>query len=287
MGTYGSSTSDLYNQTAGDFYQDFAPGAGWPAFCALGQNRTAYSSNGGIYTSTTRTNVKAAIDSFAAATVKASTGYTYTITGNTLNVNTATKFWEANNGDFYVNVYLLEDSVMNVQNGQSGVVAHHHVLRGGVSGSWGQNLVNGAVTANQTINKTFTYTIPADWNKSRLHVITMIWKKNGNDYRFINANGVSGSTTGIRNIGEAGNIRMYPNPTASLVNLAFDIDKVSDVSYTVTDITGKVVATKTLAAVPYGTLYESFNTTAWANGTYMVSVMVNNDRYTGKVVVAH
>lgn len=287
MGTYGSPSSDMYNQTAGDFYEDFASGAGWPAFCALGANRTAYSESGGIYPSTTRTNVKTAIDSFANAPVKASTGYNYTISGQTLNVSTVSKFWSADNGEFFVNAYVIEDSVMNVQAGQSGTVAHHYVLRGGLTGSWGVSLVNGAVAANQTFNKNFTFNIPNDWNKSKIKVVVMLWKKTGNHYNFVNANNVPSAATGIRAIGEAGNVRMYPNPGKDIVTLSFDVEQLSDVSYVVTDITGKVVAEKKLSKTDYGVHHESIHTAAWSNGTYMVKLLIGNDHYTGKLVVSH
>ena len=74
MGTYGSSTSNYYNPAAAAFKQAQAPSAGWPAFCANGENRTAYSSNGGIYTATTKTNVVAEVAGFKAKEVIAGAG---------------------------------------------------------------------------------------------------------------------------------------------------------------------------------------------------------------------
>lgn len=287
MGTYGDAASDLVNQTAEDFYADFCQGAGWPAFNAIGINRTAYAAGGGIYPTTTQTNVKATIDSFVTTPVVASTGYTYTIVGNALNVNTTTKFWSAANGDYYVNVYLVEDGVMNVQNGQTGVVAHHEVLRGGVNGTWGQNLVNGAITANQTFNKTFTYTIPAGWDKWKTKVVTMIWKKVGSDYQFVNANNVSNNPVGVNTIEEAGNIRLYPNPATNFAILSIDVAEASDISYVVTDFTGKSVSAKSIKNVQYGVYNEKINTEALTPGTYFVSLSVGKNIYTGKLSVAH
>ncbi|MBP6625341.1 MAG: Omp28-related outer membrane protein [Chitinophagaceae bacterium] len=287
MGTYSSSSSDLYNQTASDFYNDFAPGSGLPAFNALGLNRTEYSTSGGIYPTITRTNVKASIDSFVLTPVVASTGYTYTISGSTLNVNTTTKFWSANNGDFYVNVYLVEDGVMNIQNGQTGTVAHHDVLRGGVTGTWGSSIVNGAVTANQTFNKSFTYTIPATWDKAKLQVVTIIWKKVGSDYQFINANNVANAPAGVTDILEAGNIRMYPNPTANYLNISMDIDESTEISYDVFDMRGQLVYTQSPKKVNYGTHDEVINTSTWSNGNYMIRLNSGKNNYSGKILIAH
>jgi hypothetical protein len=285
MGTYGDNASDLYNQTADDFKMDFAPTAGWPAFCAVGLNRTEYAAGGGIYPSITRTNVKTSIDSFINTPVLASTGYTYTINGNSININTTTKFWAANNGDFYVNVYFVEDGVMNVQNGQTGTVAHHDVLRGGITGTWGQNLINGAITANQTFNKSFSYTIPAGWDKSKLKVVTMIWKKNGSDYMFINANNVANAPAGINNIEEAGNIRLFPNPATNFATLSIDVDQVTNIQYTITDINGKTVLSKSIPHVAYGNYKEAINTESFHQGTYLLKVAVGDHVYAGKLAI--
>lgn len=285
MGTYGSSSSDMYNQTAGDFYNDFASGAGWPAFCAIGINRTAYSTSGGIYTGATQTNVKATVDSFVNTPVVASTGYNYSISGSTLTVNTVNKFWSAGSGDYYVNVYLVEDGVMNTQNGQTGVVAHHHVLRGGVTGTWGTNLVNGSFSANQTVNKSFTYTIPSTWDKSKLEVVTMIWKKVGSDYQFINANNLASAPNGITNIEEAGNIHLFPNPTRDMVHLSVDIIESSKLSLVVTDLRGQIIYQENSKDVHNGKHYVDINTSNWAAGNYVIRVNLNDQQYTGKISV--
>ena len=287
MGTYGSSSSDMYNQTAGDFYSDFASGAGWPAFCAIGINRTAYSSTGGIFTGQTQSNVKATIDSFATSPVKASTGYKYSISGSTLTVNTTTKFWQADNGDFYVNVYLVEDGVMNTQNGQTGVVAHHHVLRGGVTGTWGTSIVNGAVAANATYTKNFSYTIPSTWDKSKLEVVTMIWKKVGSDYQFINANNTAEAAVGVTDIEEAGNIRLFPNPSNDMVHLSLDIPENTSLSYTISDIQGRIHHQQATKEVLIGKQYEDISVAQWANGHYVVRVTLGDNTYTGKLLVQH
>lgn len=287
MGTYGSNSSDMYNQTAGDFYSDFASGAGWPAFCAIGINRTAYSSTGGIFTGQTQSNVKTTIDSFATSPVKASTGYKYSISGSTLTVNTTTKFWQADNGDFYVNVYLVEDGVMNTQNGQTGVVAHHHVLRGGVTGTWGTSIVNGAVAANATFAKNFSFTIPSTWDKSKLEVVTMIWKKVGSDYQFINANNTAEAAVGVTDIAEAGNIRLFPNPTNNMAHLSLDIPENTTLSYTISDIQGRILHQQATKEVLIGKQYEDISVATWMNGYYVVRVNLGNNSYTGKLLIQH
>lgn len=290
MGTYGDEASDLFNQTAGDFYDDFCSGAGWPAFAVNGANRTAYSSSGGIYTSTTRNNCKMVSDSFAATTPLASTGYTYKITGNTLTVNTKTKFWQATSGNYFVGVYVIEDGVMNTQAGQSGTVAHHYVLRGSISAgaSFGVSIVNGSVTSGQTYDKSFTYTLPANWNKSKLQVVTMIWKKSsGPGYDFINANNKADVPASVASLDDNRNIALYPNPASREMNLQVNLEERADITYSVTSATGQVVAHMPVNREASGTHLYTISTGAWASGTYLVTLRIGEKMYSGRLVVAH
>lgn len=290
MGTYGSTSSDMYNQTAGDFYNDFCSGAGWPAFAVNGKNRTAYSSSGGIYTTTTRTNCKTVSDSFAATSPLASTGYTYKITGSTLTVTTKTKFWQATSGEYFVGVYVIEDGVMNTQVGQSGTVAHHYVLRGSISAgaSFGVSIVNGSVTSGQTFDKSFTYTLPANWNKSKLQVVTMIFKKSsGPGYDFINANNKADAPASVASLDDDRNISLYPNPASKEMNLQVNLDARADVTFSVTSVSGQVVAHMPVSTEASGTHLYNLSTSTWANGTYLVTLRIGEKMYSGRLIVAH
>ena len=191
MATYGSSSSsygntDFYNQTAADFKAGFAPTAGWPAFCVNGVNITQYVGSG-IDTGTTHTNAINAINDHKNAPVVANSGYTTSISGNTLTIETRTKFFADLLGEYYIGAYVIEDGVLHIQANQSGSVAHHHVLRGTADDStWGE-LITSASTTGSTFDHTFTITLGSSWVQSNIEVATVIWKKNGSTYEFVNA----------------------------------------------------------------------------------------------------
>lgn len=288
ISTYASSSSDMYNTTSADFSNSFAPSAGYPNFCAIGLNRTAYSSTGGIFPTTTRTNVKATVDSFVASQVVASTGYTYSISGNSITVNTKTKFWQAASGEYYVNAYVAEDSVMNTQASQTGQVPHPFVLRApAATGTWGDQIANGSITANATYDKTFTKTLDASWDKNKLVVFVILWKKEGTKYKFVNANKVATAPASLNDIAQTGHIRVFPNPANANAQLSIDIDKNTNLSYEVLDLNGRaVISTKNLS-VGYGKYYYPLNTAQLANGIYSIRVQMNDNIYHGKLQVAH
>ncbi len=83
------------------------------------KNKTAFSSGGGIYTTTTKTDVLAAIDAFIATPVQASGGGNLTWTGQKLSVKSAVKcFIDQTGNDLYVGAYIIEDKAKSIQNSQ-------------------------------------------------------------------------------------------------------------------------------------------------------------------------
>ncbi len=190
MGTYASTSSDMYNATAGAFKTAFSPTSGWPDFCANGKQKTQFSGTGGIYTGPTKDSVVAEINRHVNAEVKVNSGYSSKIEGDTMIITTKVKFFKDMpvGSTYFLGAYVIEDGVMNTQNGQSGVVAHHHVLRGSaLAGShWGTQITS-ATTAGSTFDYTFKMAIPASWNKNNLEVATIVWEKVGSAYKFVNA----------------------------------------------------------------------------------------------------
>ncbi len=188
MGTYASSTSDLYNTTAANFKSAFSPTSGWPDFCANGIQKTQFSGSGGIYSTRTLDSVVATIVRHVNNPVLVNSGYETSWSGDTINVKTRVKFFQdMPAASYYVGAYLIEDSVLNYQNGQTGTPSHHFVLRGSAHATtWGE-LITCAPAADSTFEHTFSYKVPTGWNKSHLEVATVIWKKSGSAYSFVNA----------------------------------------------------------------------------------------------------
>jgi hypothetical protein len=187
MGTYGSSSSLFYNPAAAAFKNQFDASAGWPAFCLNGRNRTAYSASGGIYTSTTKTNVIAAIDSTFATTAKVNAGFKMAYGTDSIRVSTRTKFFAEMTGDFYLGIYLIENGALGVQTGLSGTVSHHYVLQGSFSQPFGTQIATGTSAANKEILTNFALKTNASWDKTKLKIAAVIWKKNGSTYEYVNA----------------------------------------------------------------------------------------------------
>jgi hypothetical protein len=278
---YGDASSNYYNSTA-DALTSW--GQSWPNWGVNNKNRTAFSSSGGIYTTTTQTTIKSAVDSFYATAAKASTGFTFKIVGNTVTVETKTKFWQAGSGSYYLAAYLTEDSVYGYQNGHTGNAYHHYVLRGSMSGpAYGDLIASGTIAANQTYDKTFTFNITdATWQKPKLKVVTVLWKQNGSSYDFINANHLKDFPTGVSDIPAVQELSIYPNPASGAVKVSGYLTR-SNSELNLINFNGQVVASRKLSGSFFS---EKLDVSNLANGVYLLEIKNEEGaRQTEKIVV--
>ena len=92
-------------------------------------------------------------------------------------------------------------------------------------------------------------------------------------------------TTGVSNIINAESVKASPNPTSNVVNISFSLTTNADVTATLTNMTGQVVATQTVANATKGTV--QFSTAALPSGVYFYTLNANGQHTTGKIAVAH
>lgn len=170
--------------------------SGYPTFTANGVAQLDRP-NGSVNVTSEKAKVKAAVDAHIAAPVVANTGFTTAVSGDQFVIETKTNFFAEGNGDYFVAVYVLEDGIVGKQSGhpQTPNVTHHHVLRGAATLSgrasaktFGEKIASGTVAAGTSVYKKFIFDVGEGHNTSNYEVVTVIWKKNGTKYAFVNAN---------------------------------------------------------------------------------------------------
>jgi hypothetical protein len=278
---YGDNGSNYYNQAAGDLT---SWGQSWPNWGVNNINRTAFQGSG-INPTGTQTTIKSAVDSFYGTVPVASTGFTYTIAGNKITVKTKSKFWKATSGEYYVAAYIVEDSVYGMQNGKPSDVYHHDVLRGSMTAgsTYGVPLASGTINLNQEASKDFTFNIvDPSWVKNRIKIVTMIWKKNGSTYDFVNANHIKSSTTSVANIEAVEDLDVYPNPASQVINISGSLTKAS-AQISLVNAVGQVVYSKD---VNNGQLAERIQIDNLSNGVYLLNITSEGALSSRKIVVA-
>jgi hypothetical protein len=77
---------------------------------------------------------------------------------------------------------------------------------------------------------------------------------------------------------------IMPNPTQGNATLRFDLQNASDLTYTVTDVAGKIMQTTSLNSLAAGSHELSINAESWAAGIYTVSIESNGTTLTKKFV---
>jgi len=155
---------------------------------------------------------------------------------------------------------------------QTGLVAQNqlrYVYAGDTSGftyEGHNNLIPGVAFNNPTSNPTAASFVGV--TDQAFHVIYTI------------------NTLGVANVNKTiSNTNASPNPTSSELAVSFNLSAQANVSVTLTNTVGQVVATQTMDNVTGGK--ASFNTSNLPSGIYFYSVNANGERSSGRVTVAH
>ncbi len=136
------------------------------------------------------------------------------------------------------------------------------------------------VNAGEQHSKTYTFTLPAEWNENNIHIVGMILAPNG---RIDNAGSLKFGSVGINEIDNLVSFRMYPNPSSVSTTVTLELANDSEVQLAVYDMTGKVVASK-----DYGTLSSTelkINTINFETGVYLVELTVNGQKTMKRLIV--
>ncbi|MBL7682714.1 MAG: T9SS type A sorting domain-containing protein [Flavipsychrobacter sp.] len=224
---------------------------------------------------------RAEVASATSGTAVANTGFLVTWKGDSLIVNTRTKFFSAATGDYYVAVYAYENDVVAYQNGQPANPSHHHIFRMPTGATnWGTKLNGTSFTVTSQQDITFKYTVPTTWNKNKMTVFAVIWKKNGTKYDVVNVNSQKSFATSIANTSnEISELIIYPNPASGYFSIN-TTEKFAQGSVTLTDVTGKVIKSETVHSQGQ---HVSLN--GVAPGVYIVTVQLDEKRNTQRIVV--
>ena len=272
MGVYVEFAGDatFENETSTALAHAFAsPNWGIPDF---GVNGVGISSQ-----TISSATISGPVNTFAASIPAASPANKMTFNGNTVTASAKVQFWSAVNGEYYLAAYLVEDGVIHSQAGPAGAngpVAHHEVLRGSMSPAkpFGEQIATGAINANQTFDKTFTFNITDNtWKKEKMSVYTVIWKKSGTKYEFVNASKNGDATTPIEEVSNNLNINIFPNPATKSLNLIFDAKKAGNATFSICDITGREL-NSVATTLKQGVNQSTLNTSSLVPGTYILNI---------------
>lgn len=238
------------------------------------------------------------------------------VNGTTLNVSLTYTFTQAATSAYKVICVLVEDSVTgyaqanayaNNAAGPMGgfeslpssvsaaIMNYNHVARAlSPSFTGAPNVFPATVNVGDVHTFNFAFTLPSSWDPNQVHIIGILVDPTGS---FDNAgmvtlaqaqtNGYVNGTmiNGVQTPAQPdANINLFPNPASDMTYASIDLKQSEEVSMTITDVTGKVVAQRNYGELN-GANMLPINTTEFAKGIYMVEIRTGSTVTTTKLIV--
>lgn len=239
-----SSSSALYSSASAGLYAFHEPRSSTPVFYVNTVNEVEYASSGGIFTAQTKVNMLNAIDQTLSESPVVNAGISYSVNNNVLEIDTKVKFFQNATGEYYLGVYLAENNVEAQQAGISGIATHKRVIRASAySNAQGELIIDGSAAAGDEFTSSHSINVNSNWNVSNFYVFTVIWKKENNEFIYVNASKQMGGLNTNENLAKDFSLKMYPNAISAgqPFNIQFSDAINEDVKLTVFDQVGKMV----------------------------------------------
>lgn len=102
-----------------------------------------------------------------------------------LELNVDVVFIEGMNDNLMLSVYFVEDSIVSWQKDYDDTLedeniefyAHNHVLRDAINGTWGDQILNGQINANDVKSKSYNYKINRNWVIKNSGIVAFVYRK--------------------------------------------------------------------------------------------------------------
>lgn len=137
------------------------------------------------------------VDAHNNSPVIANSNYSFSVSGNKVNLKTTTKFFQDAEGDYLVAPYMIVDGIVGNQNGHAdGANTVHHKYVAGVAKpvtsstdeNFGYQVAKNGAKAGHTVSLEFEATRDPSWNKNDISFGVIIFKQESADsLTFINA----------------------------------------------------------------------------------------------------
>jgi len=107
----------------------------------------------------------------------------YTNSSRDLDIDIDVIFINAVNENLRLSLYFIEDSIKTWQKDYEAepsedieIYTHNHVLRGVVNGTWGEEILNGPINANDVVSKSYGYDVNEEWIIENSSIVAFVYK---------------------------------------------------------------------------------------------------------------
>lgn len=243
--------------------------------------------------------------------------HTYNPSTRVLDVSVTSTFRAAVTGDFRLNCYVIEDSVIGPNNSQYNQAnyyntvsghpyqgagnpivgfAHRHVLRACLGGPWGTaGSIPGTTTDGGVYTQNYSYTIPNTYgvvtaNPNKMYVVYAIQEYNASASARPVHNAMQqkiGSPSTVIPVlsNNQTEVNVFPNPFAGQTNIQFNLAKQENVQVRILDLTGKEVGTYNQGTMDAGSYTITLDASALSAGMYLMNINIGNQVITKKIEI--
>ncbi len=215
------SSSSIGDPVSGDFHNVLNGGGGIPSYNLSGNKVDMWPPE--------VDPILEENEAFIVEGVKANIAFGYKVEGDQIIANATTKFFSDIEGEFFINIFILENNIEYSQSYDAGyeTTIAKRVSRGpfepNVENMWGENVGNGLALTGTTLNAEFSREIPDEWERENLELVAVIWHKEGDIYKALSAEDQpSDFYEDLRNIPEEVELNLFPNPVKDRLYLVSD-----------------------------------------------------------------
>nr|WP_294862421.1 T9SS type A sorting domain-containing protein [uncultured Fluviicola sp.] len=249
--------------------------------------------NGATWNSTTRElKVSTSANFLAAANNNYKLGIVLTedeVTGTTSNYNQANAYAGGGNGPMG-GFESLPSSVPAAQ------MVYDHVARA-IKPSFTGYASSFPATVNigETYTITATFILPASWDETKINIIGLLFDPAGKidnagkatipdavTNGFVTGTDVTAGLTDLSQVDDQ--VQVYPNPATTSVSISLQLAEQSDVTISVTDVSGKEISSRNYGQLN-GSSIITINTSNTPAGVYFVNVKMDNAIAQKKVII--
>jgi hypothetical protein len=236
---------------------------------------------------------------------------TYDANTRQITATVNTTFAATTSGDFRVSLVITEDGVTGTTSGYNQVnyyagggngpmggyenlpdpvpaadMVYDHVARallGGFNGVAGS--IPADVTANNTYDYTFEYTLPANMDPSNINIVALILDNDNG--QILNGHKVHLSDVAVNTVEEVAPnfaINVFPNPLIESTSIELELDQAYDVNLVVTNSLGQKVAQRNYGQLSGKTLLP-FNRGNLQAGIYYLNITIGTESITKRIVI--
>jgi hypothetical protein len=205
---------------------------------------------------------------------------TYNIATRQLDVNVVTNFKYVESGEYFTNVYIVENGIVGTQVNATNPYTHDNVVRkmlGGANGTSG--IIPVTPTINNDYSNAYSFTIPTAWNVNNLSLIGMVYRKNG-----INKNALNASRFDLTqllsntNFASTSEFSIAPNPANNFITLSGMEFNFGD-TVAIYNLNGQLLISKELNDDS-----AEINISSLTSGMYLIKIKTDSGTKTKKFI---